>query len=153
MGVIIDTNVLEHADNTIEQRQLHSIALIDYVRNNPELILYVDESLDKIQSFILTEYDDRLKPGMYGHTLLLLLLGQNRVKPLKRVIRNTTVNRKIRQWVHKTVDIAFARITYNSNEKTLISHDFEDFTTEARDFLNDEIGILVIEASDFNQTH
>lgn len=149
MGIVIDTNVLEHADNGQEERRLSSIKLIDHLRNTKEIVLYVDQSLDINNSYVLSEYFERLKPGMYGHTMLIELLQQNRVTPLNRTVVGNVMS-KIKQWVHKVTDVAFARITYKSAEKILVSHDYEDFPRKARKFLRNELNIEVIEAAECN---
>lgn len=148
MGLVIDTNVLEHADNPQELRYESSIAFLNHIRAATGEVIYVDESLSPNESFILNEYRNRLVPGNFGTTVLLLLTQQGRVTPIKRAVP-ATITKKIKKWAHKPVDVIFLKVAYNSNEKILVSHDFEDFPQKARDFFLDEINVDVVTAATF----
>jgi hypothetical protein len=153
-GVVIDTNVLEHASNPTEIRCNNSIELIDCFTNDISLFIYMDEGYDpeeaKNKSQIGGEYMERLDPGMYGYTLLLLLVKNDRIKFVEKKV-SPSVSKIIRR-IGKPVDRVFAKVAFNSSEKILISHDFTDFSNSLRVFLLKEINLKVIEAMHFTQS-
>lgn len=153
MGIVIDTNVLEHADNPDEMRQLHCIELIEYISATENIILHVDEGFDtdeaRNRSRIGSEYWERLPQGSIGHTFLLLLFSTDRIDFLSKVVPSGISN-KIRQKVHDISDVVFAKVTYNSDDKVLISHDFKHFPPKSREFLLEQIGIEVMVAADYH---
>lgn len=148
MGLVIDTNVLEHADNPNEPRYEEAIEFLNHIQTDLEEFIYVDHSLSPDESFILNEYRDRLVPGNYGYTIFLLLIQQGRITPISRSV-NGTVAKKIRKWAHKPVDVIFVKVTYNSSEKILVSHDYDDFPQKARDSFRKEIAVNIKSASEY----
>ncbi len=148
MGLVIDTNVLEHADNPNEPRYDDTVAFLNYIQISIEDIIYVDESLSPDESFILNEYRSRLVPGNYGHTILLLLIRQERIASISRSVLGT-ITKKIIKWAHKPVDVIFVKVAFNSNEKILVSHDYEDFPQKARNNFLKEIQVDIISASEY----
>jgi predicted ATP-dependent endonuclease of OLD family len=46
-------------------------------------------------------------------------------------------------------DVVFAKVTYNSDGKVLISHDFTHFPPNSRAILLEQIGIEIITAADY----
>ena len=152
MGIVIDTNVLEHADNPTEKRQSHCKALLDYISGATGMILYIDDGFDineaRNSSKIWSEYIERLPPGSAGHSFLLLLSGLQQIDTLSKVV-SSSISKKIRQKVHDSSDIVFAKVTHNSPGKILVSHDFTHFSNASRKFLEDAIGIQIIDAKEY----
>lgn len=141
---VIDTNVLVHASNCDYVNQVDCINIIDRLMKSNESIC-----LD-INGAMRLEYDRHLKPGMIGHTLLLLLSNpQNlRIRFIDRDIP-AQINRKINQTGIKTADRIFVRIAYKSTDKVLVTQEYEDFVQKIRDYFLDEIDVAVIEAGEF----
>jgi hypothetical protein len=151
MGLVVDTNVFEHADNSNEIRHPASLALLNVLINTQGQLIYVDESLSPDESFILNEYIKRLVPGNFGHTVLLLLARQGRISPIKRTV-NANITKKIKMWVHKPVDVTFVKVSFNSADRIFVSHDFEDLPQDAREFLYEKIAVNIVTASEFLPT-
>lgn len=63
MGLVVDTNVLEHADNPNEPRYESVLDFLNSLIETQTQVIYVDQSLSPDESFILNEYRNRLVPG------------------------------------------------------------------------------------------
>lgn len=148
--VVIDTNVLVHAQNPNEQRFEDSTNLIDTILDS-NTDLCVDEGFSeeeaKNKSAICSEYFDQLCFGSLGFTLIVQLAHQNRIKQLGRRAPHQ-ISRRINQILRKKSDRNFLNVAYNSVEKVLVSHDFIDFQQPKRDRILSNFHIHVIEACD-----
>jgi predicted nucleic acid-binding protein len=125
--VVIDTNVLVHAQNPDEQRFEDSTNLIGTIlSSNTELC--VDEGFSeeesKNKSAIGSEYFDKLSFGSTGFTLVVQLAHQNRIKQLARRAPHH-ISRAINQILRNKTDRTFLNVAHNSVEKVLVSHIIE----------------------------
>jgi predicted nucleic acid-binding protein len=124
VDVVIDTDVLMHAENEESADQEPSRRLIRRLLNS-ETRLCFDEGFNaeeaKNRSAIAGEYFERLPHGALGLALVLerALAGQIRVLPLKVP---PPVNRAINQLVWDKSDRKFVKVAYNSTERTLVTH-------------------------------
>ena len=63
-----------------------------------------------------------------------------------------TVVHKIRRWINQrvrnAVDRTFLKVTVNSKERILVSHDFQDFPERIRAACPGELGVTILEASE-----
>jgi predicted nucleic acid-binding protein len=148
--VVVDTNVLVHAQNPKEQRFEDSTNLIDNILNS-NTDLCVDEGFSeeeaKNKSAIGSEYFDKLCFGSVGFTLIVQLAHQNRIKQLGRRAPYKT-SRRIIQILRNKADRNFLNVAYNSVEKVFVSHDFIDFQQPKKDRILSDFNIQVIEACD-----
>ncbi len=148
--LVVDTNVLVHANNPEELRQEYSINLINYLLSSTEVIC-IDEGFDFNEavnsSYIGYEYLLNLKNGMLGYTLISILAQTKRISEISR---NTSshVTKAINQCTVNKHDRVFIKVTINSNNKVLISHDFMDFDTNKRKHLKKTFKIDVLVAED-----
>ncbi len=148
--ITIDTNVLEHANNTQEERCASSIELINYLLTSSELLCLDHQPSREFKienSIIWNEYTSRLTPGMLGHTFITRVLSQKRIKPVSRNV-NQKARNSFRQNVKKPVDIVFLKVAFNSNSKILVSHDFEDFQIHKRELFNTQLNIQILVAQE-----
>lgn len=141
---VIDTNVLFHAAQSDYCKQQNCIDIINRIMYSNEKIC-----LD-INGFMMSEYRLHIKPGMLGHTLLLLLSNPKnlRIRYVDRSIP-AAINNKINRTGIKTQDRIFVRIAYKSTDKILITQEHEDFVDKIRARIEDQIGVEVIEAHEF----
>jgi len=148
--IVIDTNILVHADNHEEPRQEHCIAIIEKIYSS-EQFLCMDEGFDVIESknssFIGYEYMKHLRFGMQGYALILKLVQEDRLRFVSKKIP-ATVNNKINRTGIKKSDRIFVKVTFNSDNKILVTHDYEDFTTKVRGIIKNEIGVNVYDADE-----
>ena len=148
--LVIDTNVLVHANSDEEKRQQSSIDLITYLLSSSEVIC-VDMGFDLNEalntSYVAYEYLKHLKYGMLGYTLIVALAQNRRII---EVPRNTPAHttRKINQCMSNNHDRVFVKVAINSSNKTLVSHDFTDFAVSKREYLNKIFNIEVLVAAD-----
>jgi hypothetical protein len=147
--ILIDTNILMHANNSHEKVQGDCIALLEYLLTSSELIC-IDKEINIDRSMILHEYFDNLKtPGTLGRNFIEKILNQKRFKPISRHTEHR-VTKIVNQHINrdKHVDKIFIKATYNSEDKTLVSHDYEDFQDAKRDFFRRYLNIHIIQAKE-----
>lgn len=148
--LVIDTNVLVHASNDKEDRQIDSVELINYLLTSTELIC-VDEGFSTNETFnssyIGYEYLKHLKNGMLGYAFVVQMALNKRISEVSgRTKAHTT--RAINQCMSNNHDRVFIKVAINSIEKILITHDFTDFAESKRTHLKKAFAIDVFVASD-----
>lgn len=148
--IVIDTNVLLHAQNPNEKRFEDSSNFINKMLEE-KTSLCVDEGFSenesKNKSIIGCEYLSNLQFGSIGLNLIVQLAHQQRIKQLTKRAPERIV-RKINQLIRNKKDRVFLSVAYNSDEKTLVSHDYIDFYKTKRRFISTNLQIQVIEACD-----
>lgn len=150
IDLVLDTNVLVHASNDDEERQIDSVQLITYLLGSSELMCVdtgfdTNETLNK--SYVGYEYLKHLKNGMLGYAFVVQMAQTKRIC---EVARQTTahITRAINQCMSNNHDRVFIKVAINSNDKILITHDFTDFATSKRTHLKKTFGIDVLVAAD-----
>ncbi len=148
--IVIDTNVLLHAQNPNETRFENSSNLINKILEE-NTSLCIDEGFSedesKNKSIIGCEYLSNLQPGSIGQNLIVQLALQQRIKQLTKRAPERIV-RKINQIIRNKIDRVFLNVAYNSDEKTLVSHDYTDFNISKREFILTDLQTHVISACD-----
>ena len=149
IDLVVDTCTLVHA-NSDTKYQESSIDLIDKLLANQTLII-VDEGFDLNEtdnkSYIGLEYIKHLAPGMLGYSLLQYIALNKRFKFVSNKVPNATKNR-IEQLIRNKKDRMFLRVSLNSDERKLISHDYTDYQKNKRKTIKQEMNIDVIDASE-----
>lgn len=148
--IVVDTCVLCHASNPASGRQDESIALIeDLLRSITSLCIDPDFDLDesKNRSRIFSEYLNYLNESALGYYALIELASTQRLIPVSTKIDGQTA-KKINQLVNDNTDRVFARVAYNSKEKTIVSHDFVAYSKGRRQELDKQLSISVYAAKD-----
>ena len=150
VDIVLDTNVLMHADNSIEPRRQMSRDLLVALKDC-ETHLCVDEGFDldtsKNRSQIGSEYLKHLRYGMLGLAVVAHLAGSLRLRQVSRRAPQN-VAKQIRMRVSKGVDRTFLLVAFNSNGKTLACHDFNDVSIRVRANLRAKIGVRVLAADE-----
>lgn len=149
IDLVVDTCTLVHA-NSKTQYQESSIALIDKLLSN-NTFLIVDDGFDLNEadnrSFIGLEYIKHLTPGMLGYSLLQYIALTNRFKFVSNTVPKATKNR-IEQLIRNKKDRIFLRVSFNSEEKKLVSHDYTDYQKRKRKTIMQEMNVDILDASD-----
>jgi hypothetical protein len=132
--LVVDTNVFVHAENTGVDYHASAKTLLKFLLNS-EHRLGLDEgfSLDssKNTSIIASEYLTHVRAGMLAYSLLLVVTSQNRINPIpKKLI--TQNKQKVKRYVRNKVDRVFLSVAIGTENKALISNDFEDFNHKKR---------------------
>ena len=149
--IVIDTNILMHANNSQEPSQADCINLIQNLLSS-EVKLCLDEGLDvneaKNKSRIWHEYMDNLRThGTTGRSFLEKILQQKRIKEISKRVTPRTI-KLINQTINhdKPVDKIFIKVTCNSGEKLFVTHDTEDFPDWKRVHYNRNLNIKLVYA-------
>jgi len=146
--IVLDTNVLMHADDPEEIRHQMSRALLREL-STCATHLCVDEGFDvneaNNRSIIGSEYLKHLRFGMFGYELVRHLASSLRVKQVPRKVPQR-VSAHIQRQVPQGPDRTYLRVAYNSENKTLACHDFDDVPNAVRVRLQKAIGLEILDA-------
>ena len=145
--VVLDTNVLKHADDPREIRREDAIDLVLRMFD-ASTTLAIDEGFalgDSNTSLIGKEYLDNLVPGMLGLQLLVELVDQARLKPLS-IRSEVNSRRQINQLVRNKRDRTFLLVALETVEKIFVSHDFDDFDVKKRKVIEKKLNVQVVDA-------
>jgi hypothetical protein len=149
IDIVVDTNVLAHADNPQEQRQQDAIDLLTRLLNS-ETRLAIDEGFDFDEalnkSAIWQEYRANLSPTAPAFHFINALASQGRISE-KSLKLDVAVVKKINQLIKKQTDRKFLRIAVNSVEHLLTSHDYVDFQEAKRASIKKTIQVTVCDAA------
>ncbi len=109
----------------------------------------VDDGFDlnpsKNRSFIGHEYINNIVHGSMAFAVVVQLGISGRIRKLpKRVDRRT--GKQVCQIIRNKLDRVFIKVTCNSQSRTLVSHDFNDFSRQKRTNLAKCVAISVITA-------
>ena len=148
--IVVDANVMMHAHDPGELRQKSCQQLLrKFLVCKTKLC--VDEGFDlteaKNRSHIGSEYLKHLRFGMLGHEIVAHLATTGRVKILSRGVPQN-VSKHIRTQIGKGPDRTYVQVAYNSNDKTLASHDFKDIPQPVRGRLQSQIAVMVLAAEE-----
>ncbi len=148
--LVIDTNVLVHAQNPSEQRCADARRLLTTLLDTTA-VLCVDQGFacdeGQNRSHIGTEYLQNLRAGSLALQVIATLAGSGRVRQLGRRAPQATA-RQINQLIRNRVDRVFLSVAFNSTDRVLVSHDLEDFQLPKRDTIRRTLGVRVVEAQD-----
>jgi hypothetical protein len=137
--LVVDTNVLKHASDDKYHSQEHCIGIIDFIENNNEVFLCLDESDNGHISY---EYRKHCKYGSPGFAMLIKIAARLRFKD--KTSLPVSVNQKINQTGIKRADRIFVWVAYLTNTKILVTQEHEDFTDKNRKRIKKEIGVKTI---------
>lgn len=140
--VVIDTDVLMHADNPEYFDYDEARAFVEEMRSCQTCIC-IDES---DQGAIAQEYLDRLPPGSLGGVLLREAADDARIRFVSRKVPSAVIN-LIRQCVHDKSDHKWLRVAYNSREKIVTSHNTKHLHPQ-RTRIAKRIGVEVLTAGE-----
>lgn len=140
--IVVDTNVLMHADNPKSGRQASSKDLLSYIDRN-QIPICIDEGLK-----IFNEYHEYLASSPIGRSYIAKWLSQNNY-----VLLTTKLSPSDSRWIGRnisdTLDKAFLKVAVNSQENDFVSHDFDDFPRRKRRDINDRLGVSVQTADEY----
>ena len=147
--LVIDTNVLLHGSNPSEARFRDTtrflIALLGSLA-----VLCIDQgfstNLARNRSQIGAEYLTHLRAGTLGFTIVQQLASHGRIKEVSRIVGQREA-KIIRLTVRDKTDRIFIRVTVNSVEQILVSHDFEHFDDGTSRTLWRGLGIRILDSA------
>ncbi len=150
IDIVVDTNVLAHAQSPNETRFSDAVIFFrKLVESATKLCIDGQFAFGSGNSSLIgQEYISTVGFGGVAYAVLQSLLQANRIK---------TVSVKVPQIEKKIIESAiprnkrdrtFVRVAYNSQERRLVSHDWQDFTLNVRQILKKKIDVLIQEAGD-----
>jgi predicted nucleic acid-binding protein len=148
--LVIDTNVLLHAQNPNERRCAAARTLLrKLLKSSTKLCIDDGFSIKPAnnRSMIGGEYLDKLMHGSIGYAVLVELLRVSRVRQVPRRPGNKEA-KKINQLIRTRRDRTFVGVTCNSDERVLVSHDFRDFQISKRRLLRKSLNVHIVEAEE-----
>ena len=148
--IVLDTNVLMHADNLQEPRRADAQMLLQLLKDCDTKVC-VDEGFNPIEaqnrSHIGSEYLRHLRVGTLGYALIVHMAQSQRIKVVARAVP-PQVARNIQRQVTNTHDRTYLKVAFNSLDKTFASHDFRDLPQSVRDRLRTAIDVKVLAADE-----
>lgn len=142
VDIVVDTNVLKHAENPQSKKQKEAGELIRYLYEN-SVDINADTGL-----MILNEYEAYLHPNSVGFEFVAAMIRAGRLKLLSNSVRLED-----RRWIGRNVadtcDRAFLRVACISVEQLLVSHDFQDFPVRKRRQIKTRLGVGIKTAEEF----
>jgi predicted nucleic acid-binding protein len=149
--IVIDTNVLCHASDPRQARQEDAVNLLECLRGAAGVSLAIDPdgSLDEAvnRSQIIAEYLQYLPPGTLGRQLLQHLAASSRLR-FHEPSLSVGDARWLNQLLRNRMDRVFVKVAANSQERVLVSHDYEDFQKRKRQDIKKRLGVRICEACD-----
>jgi hypothetical protein len=151
IDIVLDANVLMHADNPASTRMQMSRDLLTALQlETCQTHLCVDEGFHmdpaKNRSQIGSEYQKHLEIGMLGWAVVAALASSPRVRQVSRSVP-PNVSKTIYTQVPKGPDRTYLKVAFNSHDKTLTCHDFGDIPATVRTRLRKAIGVQVLDAA------
>lgn len=148
-GLVVDTNVMAHADHKGTANHDSALVLLTWLRDHESIHLVLDDqgkaAPDLSTSVLATEYRATLSPQGFALNLFAALLGSKRVAFADRP--DYTTRRCIAKLVPgNTADRAVLGAATGCQDKLLVSNDFGDFPHDVRDACRDELGVDVMDS-------
>lgn len=148
--VVVDTNVLVHAQNPQEDRFGDSVRFVENLLACRAL-LCVDSGFSTKESsnrsLIGAEYLEKLRAGSLGYAALVQLATSGRVREVARMA-DGAARKQILQLIRKPRDRTFLSVAWNSSGRLLVSHDYEDFQEGKRKEIHKVIGVRMADAAE-----
>lgn len=147
--IVVDTNVFVHAQDRTSEYFVSAAQFVAALLGG-ETRLCLDKEFDfdnpgQPGSLIGAEYGKHLQPQSYGHVALAVLLATGRFRAI-----GTKVSDAARKWsdeeIKKKRDRTFFRVAALSAEKTLVSHDKDDFPAAVRRAAQKKFSVNICEA-------
>ena len=149
--IVIDTNVLMHAENPTENFMKDSIDFLSKLIDS-NIKICVDEGFDatesKNKSKIYSEYLNNLNYGSFGSTAITLLAQTDRILEKPKKVSNN-IGQLINRCVYDKEDRIFTKIAVQSVCKILVSHDHKHFPENVRKCLKKRIDLDIINADQY----
>ncbi|WP_137769518.1 hypothetical protein [Brachybacterium sp. SGAir0954] len=144
--IVIDTNVLSHADNPASPLQANASELLGWMRDSAVKWVLDDNGKsqpDPHTSLLFAEYRETLPPGGVGLQLLIFCLANGRVVFANRP--DDALRKEIRKLIPKNrKDQVVLGAAAGSRDRLLASNDYADFTSVVRKVLHKKHSIDVV---------
>lgn len=149
VDIVIDTNVFMHsADNRQFGFQKPARRLLDLLKKC-DTKLCVDPGFHpdpaRNRSYIGHEYFEHIRFVHPAFAVIVLLGRAGRIVETSKSVERRA-QKIIRQLVTDKTDRVFVKVTFNSQSRTLVSHDFRHIPVRSRSKLRRQLTVEVTEA-------
>jgi len=148
--VVLDTNVLSHAENPGVEQQESALAVLDWMRNSDVRWVLDDQGKtapDPKTSLLFQEYRATLSPQSASLRLLIDFLSSQRVVFAPRP--GQSVRDCIRRLIQNNVnDRAVLGAAHGSRDRVLVSNDTADFSESVRDSVWQQLEVNIITSAE-----
>lgn len=146
VDVIIDTNVLSHAENSGASQQVSALEVLTSMRASTVLWVLDDQGKaapDPATSLLFQEYRATLNPQGIAMTLLVECLSYGRIAFAPRPDQAT------RNFIRKLIprnnnDRVVLGAAHGSSDRVLVSNDLSDFSLDVRDEARDSLKVTIV---------
>lgn len=145
IDLVLDTNVLVHADNPNTANFKPARKFLNGLLNSTtNLCLDKGFSSNRAdnRSIIMGEYFDNISHGTIGYVIVQTLAANDRIRGVDKKASQHDRN-IINQKIYDKSDRIFVKVTLNTMEHVFVSHDFKHFPDDLRVSLNSDIGINI----------
>lgn len=146
--IVIDTNTLKHVGNASCDCSEAAYKLLTSVLHS-NCVICVDgkchEDVGENESIICHEYKTHMNEQSltFAQTFLATMYSDKRVKEISKY-PGPSKKKIIMHYIANKRDRAFVGVAYNSNDKLLASHDFDDFKKEIRRMFKSKLKVRIL---------
>ena len=148
--VVIDTNVLSHADNPASNNQASALALLSWMSTSSIHWVLDDNGKhqpDPTTSLLYHEYQQTLAPQGLAIQIFTACLMNKRVRFSQRPTQ--VVRDEIRKLIAKNKkDQVVLGAACGSESKTLFTNDFNDFSDKVRDHVQKKLSVDIFRSTE-----
>jgi predicted nucleic acid-binding protein len=153
--IVIDTNVLEHTFNPKNKYHQSANEALNLIKQK-DIYICVDDVFDldssENTSIIGHEYIERIRADKDAYIFLLDRIINGKYKQIfKKDFKH--VKQKLRKKNIKSHDIVFVMVACGSDDKTLVSNDYEDFSSDTkrdvRGYISKEFDVSIINSDEY----
>lgn len=146
---VVDANIWGHAQNPSVPEFDSAVRFVGHLRE-AAVVLCVDEGFSLVEqenrSIIGHEYLQQLSSGSPAFAVLAHLAATGRVRFVSAKVSRGDRDR-IRNLVRRnTRDQHYVRVTCNTTDRVLVSHDNDDLAPDVRDALQSRLNVEVLDA-------
>ena len=148
--VVLDTNVLSHADNAGSAHQATALTVLAWVRDSSVAWVLDDQGKaapDPKTSLLYSEYHNTLAPQGLALALFTFLLQAERVRFAARPGQD--VQKKLQTLVPRNkCDRAVLGAAHGTVDQVLVTNDYDDFPSAIRGAVKKQLGVEVIDSDE-----
>jgi len=157
--IVIDTNVLLHTHNKKNKYYQSANDTLKLVLKR-DLYLCIDDVFNveeaKNTSTIGSEYYNKIRTGTFAYAFLMdRLLKGKYIQIIKKNYKQVKLdlNKMIKRGEIKNHhDIAFVITAYGSQDKLLVSNDYDDFNNENRKYIQKRFQVSILNSVEYTVT-
>jgi hypothetical protein len=151
LDIVIDTNVFMHSADDRQDGICETARAFLALLQTCETSLCVDPGFHseraRNRSYIAHEYYEHIGFAHPAFAVIVLLGRAGRIVETSRLV-GPREGKMIRRLVTDRTDRVFVQVTFNSQSKTLISHDFRHIPIASRRDLRGQLGVNVTDAQE-----